>query len=210
MNNTKTLHEIISKAYCINLYFRPDRWQAAGEQFAKHGLNVERFNAIDGKEFRKEYPMRPGNAGNLLSHFTIIHTAYIMGLDAILVFEDDPVFREGFTEKMNEFLAELPEDWDMIMLGASHRVKPSRITDKVYKVNKGLSAHAFILRSTLFEVFLERMKAFDTVFDCIFAEVQLTYNVYIPNPPLVWQTSGYSDLEGRNMNYDFLQTNDQV
>lgn len=203
------LKKVVSKAFCINLYYSTDRWGKASKQFASHGLNVERFNAIDGKEFKKQYTAPPGNCGCNLSHFLIIQTAFYMGLDAIMVFEDDVVLRENFTDMMDTCLADLPENWDLLMLAGSHKIKPTPVTDNIFKVNKSFCSHAYIMRSTVFELVLKRLKCFDQPLDCIFTELQQSHQVYVTNPPMVWQTAGFSIIEGRYMNYDHLQTNEQ-
>lgn len=193
----------------MNLYWRPDRWQLAEAQFIANGLNVEKINAIDGREFSMRYSIRPGNAGCNLTHMLIIQAAFYQGHSAIMVFEDDAELAEGFTIKIDACLQDLPDDWDMLMLGASHKEKPVPVTDKIYRVTKGLTSHAYIMRSTLYPIILQRLHEFDQPLDCIFTEVQQSHNVYITNPPLAWQRAGWSDAEQKFMNYDWLKTNDQ-
>lgn len=206
----QTLNELITKAYCMNLYWRADRWKFAQEQFIKNGLNVEKINAIDGREFSKKYALRPGNCGCNLTHMLIIQSAFIQGHSAIMVFEDDAVLADSFVEKMDDCLQDLPDDWDMLMLGASHQVRPEPVTDKIYRVKKGFTSHAYIMRLSIYELVLERLKAFDQPLDCIFTEIQQSHNVYITNPPMAWQLPGFSDAEQKVMNYDWLKTNHQL
>ncbi|MDB5200572.1 MAG: glycosyltransferase 25 family protein [Chitinophagaceae bacterium] len=196
------LHSTINKAFCINLYSRPDKWEGSSKQFAVEGLNVERFNAIQGNQFVTKYPAKPGNCGCNLSHYLIIQSALIMGFKAIMVFEDDVMIAKGFVEKVDKCLADIPEGWDMLMLGGSNIKKPTPVTGNIYKVAKTFCTHAYIMRNTLFELSLERMKHFDQPFDCIFTEFQQTHNVYITNPQLAGQIPGYSDIEEKVMSYD--------
>ncbi len=205
-----SLKEIVSKAFCINLYYRNDRWYYAQDQFVRNDLNVERFNAIDGREFAAErYPMKVGNLGCNLSHYLIITAAMIMGLDAIMVFEDDIVLAENFTARMDECLQDLPQDWDMIMLGGNHQEKTLPVTDRLHRVQKSFTTHAYIIRFPMYEALLQRMQAFDQPMDNILSGMQPVWNVFVTNPPMAWQRAGYSDIEGRAMNYDFLKSNEQ-
>lgn len=196
------LHTIINKAFCINLYNRTDKWQSASKQFAAEGLNVERFNAIQGNQFVTKYPAKPGNCGCNLSHYLIIQSALIMGFKAILIFEDDVLLTKEFVNKVNVCLQDLPEDWDMIMLGGSNVKKPIPVTENIYRVKKSFCSHAYIMRNTLFELSLKRLKPFDQPFDCVFTEFQQSHNVYITNPQLAGQIPGYSDIEEKVMSYD--------
>ena len=203
------LFEIVTKAFCINLYFSRDRWIQAEKQFANNGLNVQRFEAIDGREFKTKYQLKPGNCGCNLSHFTIIQQADIMGLDAIMVFEDDVELRDGFVEKISICLEDLPDQWDLVMLAGSHVEKPTPVTKNLLQVKKSFCSHAYIMRSTVFKIVLERMKLFDQPLDCIFTELQKTHKVYVTNPPMAWQFAGVSLIEGKVMDYDWLKTNEQ-
>lgn len=203
------IKDIVSKAFCINLWYSTDRWTAAQQQFAAAGLNVERFNAIDGREFKSKYKAPPNNCGCNLSHLLIIKTAQIMGFDAIMVFEDDPVLRDNFTERMNVCLADLPPDWDLVMLAGSHKIKPTPVTDNLLRVHKSFCSHAYIMRYTVFAKVLKALHKFDQPLDCIFTELQGNNNVFVTNPPMCWQTAGFSIIEGRHMNYSFLEDNNQ-
>jgi len=203
------LNNIVSKAFCINLYFRQDRWQSAASQFSKQGLNVERFNAIDGREFKTKYQAKPGNCGCNLSHFLIIQQAKMMGLDAIMVFEDDVILRELFVKKMDDILADLPEQWDMLLLGGSHRKPATPVTDKIYQCHETYCSHAYIMHWTAYDFFLQRLQNFDQPMDCFFPELQAQGYCFVTNPPMAWQQESYSDIEGRVMRYDHLKSNEQ-
>jgi GR25 family glycosyltransferase involved in LPS biosynthesis len=203
------LQQLISKAYCINLYYRKDRWKTAAMQFAKHGLNVERFNAIDGMEFTKSYPARPGNCGCNLSHFLIIQAAYIMGLPAILIFEDDVVLHADFVRLMNECIRQLPYEWDMLMLGGSHREAPEPFRPNLLRVKKAFCTHGYIIRESMYAELLQRMLPFDKPQDELLTEFQKTHRIFITDPPLAWQDPGFSDIEGRIMNYSHIKSNRQ-
>lgn len=204
-----TLHQLISKAYCINLYYRSDRWAHASTQFAAAGLNVERFNAIDGWEFKTKYKAPPGNCGCNLSHMLIMTAAKHMGLPAIMVFEDDPVLREHFIEGMDRCLADLPADWELVMLAGTHREKPEPVTENIYRVKRSLCSHAYIMRESAYDYFLDGLLQFNGPLDGLFVEFQKKGTTYVTNPPMTWQLAGHSDIEGRVMRYDHLQSNFQ-
>lgn len=205
----KKLNELIAKAFCINLYFRQDRWAEASAQFAAEGLNVERFNAIHGKEFKTEYRIKPGNCGCNLSHLQVIQQAKFMGLPAIMVFEDDVVLRKNFVSLIDQILEDLPPEWDLIMLAGTHKKPLSLVTDKLYLANESYCNHAYIVRECLYDLLIMRLQEFNCPLDVIFTEVQLTHHVYVTNPPMAWQSESYSDIEERVMDYPWLKDNKQ-
>lgn len=199
------------KTYCINLDRRPDRWIAAHAEFEKHGLKVERFAAIDALSFKKEYPCDNANNGCTLSHYFIIERAKLLGLDSVMIFEDDVELHQDLTPFLQICLSWLPKDWDMLYLGGSHRVAPMPIqgTSWILRAQKTLTTHAYIIRSTMFNMVLHSLPSLHQPVDCYFAGWQKEFNVFVTNPPLAWQRKGFSDIAGRDMHYPWLQTNEQ-
>lgn len=205
------MKNIVDKIYCINLDKRTDRWAQVKEHFDKHELTVERFAAIDGKEFKRESALKTGLIGCNLSHYFLIERAKILGLESILVFEDDAVLHDDFNLLLEQCINDLPADWDMLYFGGSHKEKPTVITNNIYRVNKTLTTHAYIMRSTMFDRALQMLRIIEVnnPVDGIFADLQKEFNVYITNPPLAWQRPGHSDIEGRVMSYEWIKTNEQ-
>lgn len=197
------------KIYCINLERRPDRWELAKIEFEKHGLAVERFAAVDANEFKKEYTTKPGACACAFSHLLIIQKAKLLGLNSVLIFEDDAELHPGFVPLFEDCIKDLPEDWDMLYLGGSHQEKPQPVTNKIYRVSKTLTTHAYIIRKSMFDKIIELLTNLEQPIDGIYGDLQKVFNCYVTNPPLAWQRENFSDIEGRNMNYDFIRTNDQ-
>ncbi|HRI21883.1 MAG TPA: hypothetical protein PLA68_13060, partial [Panacibacter sp.] len=72
-----------------------------------------------------------------------------------------------------------------------------------------LSVHAYILRHTMYDALLAELPKLSAPCDCFFIPLQKNYNCFITNPPLAWQRKGFSDIVGREMDYPWLQTNEQ-
>lgn len=203
------LFNYIDKIYCVNLDRRPDRWKKVSREFEKAGLSVERFSAIDSKDFKKEYPTKSSACGCALSHYFIIERAKLLGLKGIMVFEDDAELIDQFIPTLEICMRDLPESWDMLYMGGSHKEPPVKVTDKIYEVYKTLTTHAYIMRSTMFDRAIDLIRNIEQPVDGVFADMQKEFNVFITNPPVAWQVEGYSDIEGRNMNYDWIKNNNQ-
>lgn len=199
------------KIYCINLDRRPDRWQLAKEQFDKHNLIVERFGAIDARDFKLSYPTDNGNNGCTLSHYFIIERAKILGFESVMIFEDDVELHEDFDFILNAAMDYLPQNWDMLYFGGSHREKPLGLshTGRLMRVQKTLTTHGYIIRSSLYDKVIDNFKNLNNPVDCFYAAWQKEFNVYITNPPIAWQRGGYSDIENREMHYEWIKSNEQ-
>lgn len=197
------------KTYCINLDHRIDRWGQASEQFAKHSLSVERFSAIKGGDYIGDSKLKTGLIGCNLSHYFIIERAKVLGFDSVMIFEDDVVLHDNFIQEFHACLPELPTDWNMLYFGGSHREPVQKISDRICKVSKTLTTHAYIIHRSMYDRALEMLRNLSEPVDCLFAELQKEFNVYVTNPPLAWQRESFSDIENRVMNYDWIKTNDQ-
>lgn len=62
-----------------------------------------------------EWVPKVGEAGVWMSQMNAWGMAYSQG-EPLVVFEDDAMLAQDFTERFEEYLAELPEDWDVFCL----------------------------------------------------------------------------------------------
>jgi glycosyl transferase, family 25 len=80
---------------------------------------VERFNKEDLKhEDYMKFGMniKPSMVSVSLKTFWI-YNEIASKYDSGLIFEDDVILCEGFVEKLNTYMKELPKDWDMVFIG---------------------------------------------------------------------------------------------
>jgi len=56
----------------------------------------------------------------------------------------------------------------------------------------------------MFSVLIEKLSSYSHPIDVIYAEIQKNYDVYSFYPSIAKQSTGYSDIENREINYDFL------
>jgi len=121
--------------WVINLDKSVDRWKMCQEEFAKHGVHGERFPAVLGKALSKveleekatlwaRWFCTPGMIGCFLSHMGCWKKVVDEGHEAAIVLEDDIVLFDGFEGKVKDLLLELPDDWDVCLLGAVGCVDP--------------------------------------------------------------------------------------
>jgi GR25 family glycosyltransferase involved in LPS biosynthesis len=98
-------------------------------EFARRnpGLAYEFFDAVDGAAlthaaveatglFQPGLNFTAGAYGIALSHHRLWQEA-ATGETALTVAEDDAIFRSDFPARRAEFLAQLPEDWDIVLWG---------------------------------------------------------------------------------------------
>ena len=193
---------------CINLDRRPERWQRMQRAFAAQSIDsVERFSAIDGNEtvLPHDWAHTAGAYGCLLSHVRVVREARDAGVSSVLIFEDDAVFDPQFKEKFATFIQELPDDWDMLFLGALHKDEPRKVSEHIARITKANSTFAYAIRNTVFDAFIELNSRAENVLDMNSYVLQERFNCYCLMPNLVWVESEYSDVQNRVENHWYLE-----
>ncbi len=179
--------------FVINLKERNDKKKAIQKVFDKKKIN---FNFY--RPDKHENPKR----GCLESHYTLIQNAYQAGYKKILIFEDDVKFIHSIKD-----LKEPPNDWDMIYLGGTVH----RILDKThigYPRVQTWTTHAYFINLENEEFIQDvlKMNEYSEEVDRYYLEkINPKYNCYMTSPMCCIQNEGYSDIEGRDVNYDFMQ-----
>ena len=176
--------------------------------FAEQDIGpVRRFSAIDGNEvvLPHDWTHTAGAYGCLLSHAQVVREARDAGASSVLIFEDDVVFDPQFKEKFATFIQELPDDWDMLFLGALHKDEPVTISRHVGRITKANSTFAYALRNTVFDAFIELNSRAEHVLDMNNYVLQERFNCYCFMPNLVWVESEYSDVQNRLENHWYLE-----
>ncbi len=202
----KTINNYFDKIYCINLRKRSSRWERVKSEFEKHNL------IVDGYTQPKSNILKPGEVGCLLSHLEIIKNAKNTNLKNILITEDDVEFDIDLNRKFFEYENELPENWDMLYLGANHGLcnpyepnPPIKITEHVYKVRHAYSTHAYAINFTSYDCIINHIEKMTRPLDVMYSQIQSSLNVYLFRPHIAWQINGYSDIMETEVDYSFLK-----
>jgi glycosyl transferase family 25 len=188
---------------CINLDRRPERWEQMREKFCRHGISeVNRFSAIDGDclSVPAQWAGSAGALGCLHSNVAVVEYARDKRWPDVLIFEDDVAFDEGYAPKLEGYLRQLPDDWDMVLFGAMHRQEPVRISENVYKVTGSTSTYAYALRETIYSAFIDLNRSSTEPVDVNNQRLQQMFNCYCFIPHLAWAEGGHSDTHGRAVN----------
>ncbi len=209
------------RIYCINLPFRIDRWQNCLLQFQKFNINnnLYKFDGIiyENSNFNKK---QNSHLGCWFSHYSILKNAEKFNFNKILILEDDFVFNfepVDMNLKLNCCVNELPQNWDLFYLGA-YFVKgydydaKLNYSKNLYKVNTAFSTHSICYSRCGIKKMISAMeKAFLNIrsiplnYESIgwFYVKEFLYenNCYASKEFLCGQKEGFSDIEGRVVDY---------
>ena len=126
----------LPKMFCITLKDTPKRSEYAEQHFKEKNVDVEFFEGINNKKFGlttlipymddqpnwkpgegTPFYISQGHIGCILSHYMLWKTLSYLPYEEILIFEDDVILADNFTEKFIEYKKQLPDDWQYVFVG---------------------------------------------------------------------------------------------
>jgi GR25 family glycosyltransferase involved in LPS biosynthesis len=197
--------------YFINLDRRADRRARMEEMLAnRFSMAARRVGALDGRGITWDHAkMGPitrywnqGALGCVLSHREAILDAIRRGYERVLILEDDADISEQFFPTLEKAWTALPADWHMLYLSANLSEPVSeRLNESLYRLRKGLGAHAIIWHRRAFEQCLGFLSGPYAPWDMFLSYYQLFFPCYITNPGMATVTAGISDILGQDVDY---------
>jgi GR25 family glycosyltransferase involved in LPS biosynthesis len=213
------LNKYFTKAYCINLDRRQDRWEKSIKLFEKFNINVERFSAFDGKTLKLSYP-HSSELGGTISHMNVLKTAKELNLPNVLIFEDDVILDDNIGDKFSNIISQIPSEWDMLYFGGNHEGGFSQVSENIVKINHTYALQMYAVNAKCYDTIIDFLQdRIDKVIngnvtpkpsvaaDFFIALLQPSINCYCIRPHLSWQSQDFSDIQERVVNYDYLLKN---
>ena len=223
------INEKYDKVVCINLLERPDKYDFISERFAKYQIHVQWYHPVMlgyAKHFvdlyadkYNDYQMNnvlfnksfPNEFGTLHSHYYVIKSALLEGVENLFVFEDDCCFHENWNELLPKYFNTIPEDADGILLYSfMNELNPQNIRVKP-RWTKGFASWSFLaygLNRKAMQGYIDLMDNKPMIADKGSWQMMtfMNYNFYIASPPLVIPSKDLtSNIRGENKNYDKIQ-----
>lgn len=203
------LDDLSDSIYVINLAVRIDRKKHILEELEK--INCENyilFNGVDGKKLNNKTKLLDGMFGLVNTYLRIHKNWKKRKSDTILIIEDDCIFTNDFNSKLEVYINNIPDNWDMIYFGANHNYHGGCVTEKIndycIKLNNSYSAHCVLFKSHVFEELIANIKNFTIENDVMMALLQKTYNAYSSSEALTTQIVSFSDIQNQIMDYNWL------
>jgi GR25 family glycosyltransferase involved in LPS biosynthesis len=197
-------------AFVINLHFKNDRLEKFREAYPESFLGeLQVWRAVHGDTVQHPSWWTAGRGawGCYRSHMQILEHAWNMGYESYLVFEDDAVFAEDFSQALCTMMQSIPDDWDQAYLGGQllyeiehppKRVSPHWLIP--YNVNR---THCFAVHrrgySKLYEHLLSLPFHEGEHIDHHLGRLHECrgVNVYVPERWIVGQDAGWSNISGK-------------
>ncbi len=192
--------------YGINLKDRKDKRKAFVKLCERRNIPLNLYIA-------ERHP-EGGKRGCLLSHLHVIETAYKnraqSGAKNLLIFEDDISIIAPFSSLQK---VKIPTDYDMLYFGGTvHRIMggggEGGNETKGWVRMSCWTTHAYLInleRDEMVQKIIHDLRDYREEIDRYYInEIHSVYKAYMCDPMIVIQQAGYSDIEGREVNYDFM------
>lgn len=197
--------EFFDSIYYINLAARTDRDVATRYELARLGIQAQRVDA----EFEE-------------NRFLAFNKSQFKALsqsvgDRVLILEDDVIFRGMSAMKDSHFpqaLKELPDDWDMLFLGANtigSDVLPFRppipYSEHISQLQDVWTTHAVAYSRNCIDFILQNWKydEWPPIYDEYLRTCVLPVKkCFVVNPMIADQRAGMSDIWQKQVEYGFF------
>ena len=198
------ISEIVDKVIVMNLERRTDRLKHCKEQAKKFNFQFDTFISTDALLINEgDIPkhLRPGEYGLILTYLNVLNHCIASDLDSVLIMEDDFEFCYGLENRIDE-ISEIPEDWDLIYLGANHfhlgagAIPPIKISENVLKLKSSFCAHAIIFKKHMILELKNKLSDTGNLLpvDVALSEIQQSFNCYGFIKNLCKQFDSHSDI----------------
>jgi Glycosyltransferase family 25 (LPS biosynthesis protein) len=202
------ISRFFDRVVVINLARRPERMERFWKNLRDWPFgSPQRFEAIDGLVTVPPpgWDKGPGAWGCLLSHRAVLDAAIADGINSLLVLEDDAFVAPDFGGLVDQFLQRVPADWDCLMLGAEHLRPPIPMGDGVVRCVASNRSHAYAVRGRFMQILSQFWsQTTNDHCDVVLSSLMRHFKAYAPDPLLIGQDAGQSDVTDRRERLRFL------
>ena len=207
------MHKInVDKVFVTHWDKLVDRREFMEKQFSLNGISdvswVTEHTAedIEGDALKSKYPLiyetrmvdkniRPAVISLLMKHCHIIEDIVRCGYASSLVFEDDAILVDGFTQKFNHYVSQLPSEWDLLWVGTCCDIHARNINDdsNIYDGNRSRCCHAYLISLECAKKIRDDMYRVDTAIDWYYNTLIQRHSLksYWAEPPLSFQNKSF-------------------
>ncbi len=206
------INNFFEHIFCVNLERRTDRLEEIKAELQKFNITVEFIKGVDGRELKIPDMMSsdgqkvsPGDIGCSQSHLKIARLAKERGIKKYFVLEDDAVFADNFNEVFADYMAQVPEDWQMLYLGGNHMGGYQQVKENVAKIFLTFTTHAYgVNGDAAIDGIIEVLGGANEKVDVAIATLHKRLQCYVFRPHLCFQRPSMSDILNVHTDYKHL------
>lgn len=180
--------------YCLNVPHRTDRWTLALQEFERVGIKPEKFSAVQAIGPHQSFTQ---------SQKAMMERFFESGKGNCLILEDDVVFKD--IGSLGNALSELPENWEILYLGANIREEwPVRYSGHLFHLKNAWTSHAIAYTRGAVEKILAEFPNDNYMYDNWLGDNLHKFNAFITCPLMAVQRPGRSDIWGHDVDYGYV------
>ena len=202
---------VVATTHVINLKSSVERYTQFMKNANTAGINVNRWEAIDGSTIQESDCCRlgiskyiykyakihkqPGLIGCYLSHRSLLNhlgTIRCSDNDAHIIFEDDAYIPPNFWKQWDSLVKDLPHDWDILQLGVTfpnlQSVKGS--IHKGIRCKGNVGGFAYAVRHSSLKKICKHIEYMYDPMDVMIRNQWQTWHIYIAWPQICPHNDG--------------------
>lgn len=202
------MNDFFDKIYLINLERRPDRLEKVSAELKKHGIKYTTVVAIDGKLLQPQHIKgsliesgddKASVCAVGLTLMEIFKQAISRNFNKILILEDDLELYN--LHYFDEAVKSIPDEFDLLYLGAQHKIEPEPFAKNLVKIKESYICHAVGFGRKAMEYL--QYALVDGSNEQVYSRIQrYRNNSFCISPNIAFQTRDLSDISGMVANYD--------
>jgi GR25 family glycosyltransferase involved in LPS biosynthesis len=201
--------DLFENTLFINLESRTDRLEKVSLEFNKMRIQAERVNAVK---------MKNGAVGCTMSHIKCIELAKQRDYEQVFICEDDICFTnpELLKQQLDKFEKDENIMWDVLVIGGNNVPPYNQVEEYAARIFYCQTTTGYIVKKHYYDTLLSNFKESaqnlmrfpdrkkEFALDMYWKRLQIQDFWYMITPPTVTQFEGFSDIEEKEVNYDFL------
>lgn len=204
-----SLNTYFAKTYYINLDRRPDLRTYAEQVHAHHGITAERIAGFDMLPMEGDfspYLRSKGHLGCTFAHMAAVNLAKYQNLPNVLILEDDCTFVPDLHERWAVIERNLPDDWELLYLGAMTDMVPGQtfiepFKGELHRMSFGYCTHAYAVKASAYDRILIGAVDMRMAWDQVLARLMGELTTYVVKPALAFQTPHWSETDYKQQTF---------
>jgi len=157
---------MVDKFYMCHYTRLTERKTYAMDQLSKHNITAEWIDKFDKEDIDfdklvKEYPrilnvmpqfnrkMSKPEISLCLKHIEVFKDAVKNNYKNVVVFEDDIILDENFNDKLNSYMSQLPNDYDILWIGSCCDLHAPVVDGiNIYNAHSSRCTHSYLISNS--------------------------------------------------------------
>jgi hypothetical protein len=180
------INKFFDKVYVITCERFYERHSYIRNHFNEHNIRFE-FKAATDKKYFAATSVSSAGLSLIAAHRMCILDAKLNGCANILICEDDISFiSTSLTERFDNFMRIVPNDWDFLQLGnqsgpaISKFIRRTNISDNLYRFYWGTGSHCNGIKSNMYDVCLDQFTCRSMPIDFLYYNMYKDHICYCP------------------------------